>query len=573
MRRLWEECGTDFQAKYTPHFTQSPSGQQTAHFRSTISSNLGSLSAAAASDNQLNTIWREIQSDVGLLSQGESGLRQQAQQVAAGKAAPVVPSGTSLLDLDDNITAPKGGLEEHERAELSKAISEVQQRLDRLGKLRRERDDVLKDLKDKVQNDDVSNLLLLNRRSQNVEPQLFASELEKFKPFQSRLAAAIHTSSTILQELEMFVRQVEKGKGVKERQKGSKERQKRVKEWEQKLERAGQEWAEIKAGAGKGLSFYESLTVILNDLGSQVRSFVKNRESERNRMVSEIEARQRIGSSPSPPVPSQPTSRGLDSQLAGLSLGGGSRYGSPAVPSQSPYGGGSASTPSLPPPPSSSTPAFPPPPPPQKTPANSAYDFSSLSSLPSSFSTSSPSQSSSGYPAPPQPQSSQSPYSYPSYPPPSSQAPQSSHGSNPYPPAPPRSSQPSYGYTSPPPQQQYGQTQSSHSSYGSAPHPPAHPAYPAPPPRQSSTSYYPPPGQSAPSPAPPQAQGYPNYPPPSSHYASPPPQSYAPPQSQQVHHQSSYPPPSGVYGQAPPGQQQQYYQGQGQQGGTGYPYR
>lgn len=139
-----------FQAKYTPQFTQSPSGQQTGHYKSNISSNLGSLQAAASSDNHLKDLWRDIQPDAGVLAQGEDGVRQIAQQVAAGKQAPRVQPGVSLLDLDDDVAASKSGLDAREKEELEKAIGDAQERLDRLGKIRRERDEVLKDLKDKV---------------------------------------------------------------------------------------------------------------------------------------------------------------------------------------------------------------------------------------------------------------------------------------------------------------------------------------------------------------------------------------------------------------------------------------
>jgi hypothetical protein len=141
------------QAKYNPQFTQSPSGPQTSHFRSTISSNLGSLSAAATSDGNLNSLWRDIQPDISVLAQGPGGLRHIGQQVAAGKSAPVPQPGVSLLDLDEEVGGSKSGLDEKEKEELEKAIAEAQERIDRLGKIRRERDEVLKDLKEKVSHD------------------------------------------------------------------------------------------------------------------------------------------------------------------------------------------------------------------------------------------------------------------------------------------------------------------------------------------------------------------------------------------------------------------------------------
>ncbi|WWD19275.1 hypothetical protein CI109_103733 [Kwoniella shandongensis] len=573
-------------AKYTPQFTQSPSGPQTANFRSNITNNLSALSSAASSDSHLLSLWNSIQSEVNLLSSGVSGVERAAAQVAAGKQnAPQADQGISLLDLQDDV-APKNGLDNKEKEELKKAITEATEKLERLGKIRRERDDVLKDLKEKVQNDDVSSLLLLNRRSQNVEPQLFASELEKFRPYQGRLAAAVQASQSIIQELEMLVRQVEKGKGIRELQRGNKDRAKRVREWERKLEQAGQGYNEIRAGLGKGLSYYESLDRVIQDLRREVKGFVSHRESERNRLVGEIETRQRLGGSPAPPLPPSSTaSRGLEERLAALSVGN-----SPLVPQ--PPRSISTSTPGFPPPPPQvSTPNYPPPPPQQK-PSN-PYDFSNLSSVPSAYSTSSPVSSQ----PPPQRQGSYGSPSYSSYAPPPQQQQQNQQASNPYPPPPPApaarsqppqtygsyapstsngygSQSPSYpappsqGYASPPPQPTYP-SQPPPQNYPSQPPPQQYPQQPQqsyqPPPAQSQGSYYPaPPSRpnytSPPPPPPQQQQQYPAYAPPPSGYQSPPPQQQPQQQQQPGYGYSGY-----GYPNAP---------GQGQsQGQGGYGYR
>ncbi|WWC71341.1 uncharacterized protein I206_105295 [Kwoniella pini CBS 10737] len=557
-------------AKYTPQFTQSPSGPQTANLRSNIAANLSALSSAGQSDSHLNTIWREIQPQIRLLSSGESQLENAAAQVAIGKATAPVNQGISLLDLQEDVVL-KSGLAEAEKEELQKAISEASERLDRLGKISRERDEVLKDLKEKVQNDDVSNLLLLNRRSTGVEPQLFAAELEKFRPYQSRLAAAIQASSSILTELEMLVRQVEKGKGVKELQRSNKDRSKRVREWERKLIEAGEGWAEIQAGLSKGLTYYDSLNSALEELRREVTSFVRSRESERNRLVGEIETRQRIGGSP-PPSSNVGGARSLEERLAALSVDRSSSGYS--QPSQKP------STPSFPPPPPQvSTPsAFPPPPPAKPT---NPYDFSNLSSIPSAFSTATspsppptqshasygsssyaykPPQQASPYPAPPQQQS--NPYPAPlSQPPRPAQTSYGSYGS---------SSQASYSSS---PHQSSYQTPPAHQQYSSAPpQPPSQPSYPSQPPPPSQARYpsHPPSNQASyPSYAPPATQAQPQhgyYPPPPSQrpaYSSPPPQ-----QPQQQY--PNYPPANGQY-QPPPPQQGGQYPGYQPQGG--YQYR
>lgn len=69
-----------------------------------------------------------------------------AQQIAAGKQ---IQRNVDLLDLDDSAESGSS-LSSAEVEALALAVSDASARLDRLGKIRRERDDVLKDLKEKV---------------------------------------------------------------------------------------------------------------------------------------------------------------------------------------------------------------------------------------------------------------------------------------------------------------------------------------------------------------------------------------------------------------------------------------
>lgn len=89
---------------------------------------------------------------------------------------------------------------------------------------------------------------MLNRRTQNVEPQLFANELEKFRPYQNRIAAAIAASGAIVQELEQDAKAIERGKGMKEKGRAGKDRERRVREWERKLGKATEGYGEVRTG-------------------------------------------------------------------------------------------------------------------------------------------------------------------------------------------------------------------------------------------------------------------------------------------------------------------------------------
>ncbi len=76
-------------------------------------------------------------------------LHKIARDIANGKQASAHAPSESLLDLQDE-ERPNAGLSENEKEELGRAVGDAQERLDRLGKIRRERDEVLKDLKEKV---------------------------------------------------------------------------------------------------------------------------------------------------------------------------------------------------------------------------------------------------------------------------------------------------------------------------------------------------------------------------------------------------------------------------------------
>lgn len=72
--------------------------------------------------------------------------------MAAGKQVQQPAAGISLLDLEDDYgsTKTKSGLDDGEKDNLRQAVADATEKLDRLGKIRRERDEVLKDLKEKV---------------------------------------------------------------------------------------------------------------------------------------------------------------------------------------------------------------------------------------------------------------------------------------------------------------------------------------------------------------------------------------------------------------------------------------
>lgn len=123
--------------KYDHLWGQAPSASFTKSLRQDLKSHFGALDAAATSDQQVMTLWDSVKGDIGLL------LSHEIEEVfrASGESA-----GEHLLDLD---TGEANGSQE--RAKIGQYVDEIEERLGRLNKIGRERGEVLKDLKDKVQ--------------------------------------------------------------------------------------------------------------------------------------------------------------------------------------------------------------------------------------------------------------------------------------------------------------------------------------------------------------------------------------------------------------------------------------
>ncbi|KAG8823025.1 bck1-like resistance to osmotic shock, partial [Serendipita sp. 401] len=202
--------------KFGHRWTQEPSGGPVKDLRRDLKDHRSSLEAAAPSDQQIYTLWDSIRADLALLVSKPKLEAMFASAATGGNAA------GDLLDVSE------GDTDDADREKMKKLVREIEERLGRLNKISRERNEILKDLKEKVQNDDVSHVLLLNRRNAGVEPSLFATELEKFRPYQSRLAATTHAQQTTIQEIAHMWKSLKDKGGKNKGAKKWEERERRV---------------------------------------------------------------------------------------------------------------------------------------------------------------------------------------------------------------------------------------------------------------------------------------------------------------------------------------------------------
>ncbi|KAF9420301.1 bck1-like resistance to osmotic shock [Podila epigama] len=325
-------------AKYADLWTQRPSGPLTQVFRTDSKALFESLDKAANSDHNLYRSFDQIANNVMVLREGREGnaLEQLFARVvveASKTRKGSTKSDSSLLDVDDS----------GESETILKTVAKVEEVIAKLRKLKQERMDTLEDMKAKTQKDDISNLLILNKKSSGIEPQLFAQELEKYGPHQSRIMATVHHQQALMQELTTHFKELMNGQEARNLQEVWETTERKRQALADQLLKTQPSYMTVKDGYRKGARFYEELNEQVQDLAKAVEQFCRSRKEERDMLERQVLSTQ-----------SERESRALKDQLtklggvsatsastlpidamANLQLGGGPRA-QPTVPAAPP---------------------------------------------------------------------------------------------------------------------------------------------------------------------------------------------------------------------------------------------
>ncbi|KAJ5407823.1 hypothetical protein N7509_001706 [Penicillium cosmopolitanum] len=287
---LEESVCEKMRSKYGGDWSQQPSGRLNTTLRGDVRAYRDTISEASASDTQLSATFRQYESDFDQMrSAGETDeadvLFQRAMIKAGskhgkGKNGVSSPAEGSLLD-DVNI---EGGMS------VSDQINKVEEILKKLNLVKRERSQVLKDLKEKVHTDDISNVLILNKKSiAGQETQLFEAELEKFRPHQNRLLQANHKQSSLMKELTKIYADLLQDKRVQSEQskyEGITRQRNSVMARYKKIYEA---YNGLSSGIVQARTFYKEMGENADSLRKNVETFISNRRSEGAQLLSQIE--------------------------------------------------------------------------------------------------------------------------------------------------------------------------------------------------------------------------------------------------------------------------------------------
>lgn len=297
-------------SKYGANWTQQPSSRLTSTLWSDIQSYRGAVDEASNSDSQLLNTARQHESDFDeMRSAGETDeadiLYQRAMQKAGvirsrarnGVTSPTSPQEGSLLDEDYD----EGG------TSVPDQIAKVEDLLRRLNLIKRDRMQVLKDLKEKVcecptiaqaqahlalqaQSDDISSVLILNKKSiVNHESQLFEVELEKYRSHQNRLLQGTHKQTALLKELTKTYGDLLLDRRVRSEKLRYENFTRQHSQVVTKYKRIFQAFNGLIDGLMRAQSFYTEMKDTVESLEKNVETFVSNRRSEGAQLLGQIE--------------------------------------------------------------------------------------------------------------------------------------------------------------------------------------------------------------------------------------------------------------------------------------------
>ncbi|KAK9765041.1 bck1-like resistance to osmotic shock [Basidiobolus ranarum] len=264
--------------KFGDLWTQPPLDTLTVSFRQDIHTYRESLDKSLASDTTLISRFEAIHHYIDALREGEYSdkLKQMFHEAIVGVAESDQNDGsTSNNDIVESI------------------IKKIEESIEKLNKFKKERREIVENLKIKVQKDDISHLLILHMKSPNTKSQLFTSELEKFKDHQNRIATTIRLQQATIQELSGLFKTLMESAEAKRVQRTWDNAETKRDEIADKLRIAANDYLDIKDGVRKSVQSYVDLNGLMLGLYNNVTTLVHDREQNRQSLILSIDQSQK----------------------------------------------------------------------------------------------------------------------------------------------------------------------------------------------------------------------------------------------------------------------------------------
>lgn len=270
----------DNKSRFRERWTQADSSLMNTGLYDDINRIENDLSNATTSDAVLRQSITQYQPQIDVLYMGPSNAQLLKEFEDAKKPSTPFSSSNSqsLLDIDNS--------DDHNLPEL---LDDTEALLSKLNKLKKERAATFTEFKDKVHKDDISSLLVLNKKVPDIEETLFKSELAKFQPYQTRFEQMNERQQELLKQLTYVWKQVLENPSIREKKKAKDEYTLKHNALVERYQSAFLAWKDFQAGIQKGLEFYRNMNKFTDSVLSNAREFVNNRREESSKLSESLQ--------------------------------------------------------------------------------------------------------------------------------------------------------------------------------------------------------------------------------------------------------------------------------------------
>lgn len=264
----------DFNAKrYELNSLQEPSTLQSASLKDELTNAKQSLLSAAKLDSQINA---KIEPELKRLNILKSKQDLEFEFFNNSK------QDENLLDFYDNDES--GSFDK-----VSLSINKIEEDLKILRNLKKERENILEELKTAIHEDDISNILVLNNKNLNEkeEKALFKQELTKFDSFIKKIEVINSKQPEIIKNIKIHYDKI-----ITSNNKISEKAQKIA-----SFETTFNAFKEYEINYGKSIEFYNNLLNFVYEVRTNIDKFVSDRYLQRQRILSQSSSSRNLSQS------------------------------------------------------------------------------------------------------------------------------------------------------------------------------------------------------------------------------------------------------------------------------------
>ncbi|KAI9491620.1 BRO1-like domain-containing protein [Zychaea mexicana] len=287
------EC-EKMRVKYGELWTQQPSSQIAGDFRRDIKNHRQTLEQANISDSEIVQRLDKVSKDIDILKKGSKS--SDLERAFTETASAVLDQGSqnadtqSLLDLD--MTPDNGS--GNSNSNMKSKLNSVESALEKLRNIESERKETFQDLRQRSMDDDISNVLILNKKTSNVEQQIFTAELEKYNPHQQRISATIQQQKQAIRELADAFKALVEDKDAEKLQKRYGQVDQRRQTVITRFNNARTQYFEVREDLNKGIQFYSNASDVIDSLCQNVKRFVQERDQERKQLAEKLDTERSV---------------------------------------------------------------------------------------------------------------------------------------------------------------------------------------------------------------------------------------------------------------------------------------